>query len=504
MLVLADTIEIARPAEAVFAFVSHLENYPDWFPGVVQMRSADDLPDGTIGKRYNEIAVVPPGREEAVSVEIAEFERGRRLVIHPDLAPVLPKFTYEVVERGAERTEFRWRCEARARGASVALAFRLMRAVLRPRLRAGLGNLKRILEQSPEQKITAALQWRFGPPQEVLRVNDTRPRLPPGPGEVRVRILAASLNHIDVMRMSGYGARLFRIRKAGGFPLTLGTDVCGVVEAVGSGVSGCSAGDMVFGAKPPSRDGTLASHVILAAEHVVAVPEGLSPESAAAMPYCFLTAWAGLVGQGPLSDDGAGDARVFVQGGAGGVGSMAVQIAKALGAHVAASCRAHEVEAVQALGADEVHPVGSSDYAASLRDYDIALCSADPSEFDRMLGILKKGGGVFATTIHPTLALVDKHGLLLGPIKAKRVLAEQRREASKLGVGVQWVLFQPNRAALERLAGWAGQGRIRPILDRHYPLRDIAAAMIRLASGEARGKVIIHPDTEQARLKEAR
>lgn len=376
--VLHGSIDIARPADEVFAYVSDLTNYARWFPGVAYMRPMDGAPIG-IGKRYDEVALVPPGdKPERIQVEIVAFEPGRHFAIYASLAPPLPRFDYSFTPLPNGGTRFYWKCRTRGRGLHMPIVRAVMRRVLRPRLAGALANLKRILEARPGSSMTAAVIRHFGAPADVFDVTDTIARPIPGKGQVLVRQIATSINPISVQRRTGYGRNVFKLRKAHGWPLILGEDVCGCVAATGAGVRGFSAGDLVFGVKPPSREGAYAEFVVTDAAQLRPLPSGADAHNAAALPYAFLTAWQALLACG-LKPGAAHGKRVFVQGGAGGVGAMAIQIARDWGADVAASGRPHQLESIRSLGAQTVFDRADGGYD-QLSAVDAAICTATMAE----------------------------------------------------------------------------------------------------------------------------
>jgi NADPH:quinone reductase-like Zn-dependent oxidoreductase len=489
--VLRGAVEIDRPPAEVFAFVSDLTNYARWFPNIAYMRPVDGAPIG-VGKRYDEVALVPPGdKPEKIQVEIVAFEPGRRFAIHASLAPPLPRFDYTFAPLPHGGTRFEWLCRTRGRGAIMPVARMVMRRVLGPRLKSALANLKRILEAKPGTLMTAAVIRHFGDADDTFDVTATAARPVAGKGQVLVQQIATSVNPISVQRRKGYGRNVFKLRKAHGWPLILGEDICGRVAAVGAGVRGFAVGEMVFGVKPPSREGAYAAYVAGEASLLRRVPAGAAwAETAAAIPYAFSTAWQALLACG-LTPGKAQGVRVFVQGGAGGVGAMAVQIAKAWGAHVAASGRIGHLDAIRGLGADEAFDRAAGGYD-TLKDYDAAICTATMSEQAAMLSILKRDGkATFATVIHPTLALTDQYGVLRGLMTARSERTRAQAAAKTEGRRVAWVLFKTDAKALDAMAAMLADGRLRAVIGRNFPLAEIAAAHAAYEQGTAGGKIVI-------------
>ncbi|MFD4530252.1 zinc-binding dehydrogenase [Streptomyces sp. NPDC058470] len=332
---------------------------------------------------------------------------------------------------------------------------------------------------------------RFGAAQDVFQVVDDAPTPTPGVDEVLVRQRATSVNPIDCRRRGGYGQKLMKLRGLTGFPLVLGNDISGDVVAVGSGVTGLKSGDAVFGAMRPAPQGTYSEYCVVKADDVVAKPEGLSYREAAALPYAFLSAWAALKDAGFRPENAAGK-RVFLQGGSGGTGVVTLQICKALGAHVATTAGPAGIELCESLGADQVINYRTQDFAEQLRDFDFAVCMADDAEERKMLGILRRGPGAgYGTLVHPLMRFVDERGLFLGGVQAVATLLGRRlREAlSRRSYG--WSLFGPDRAALELLARLAAEGKVRAVIDKTYPLSEIAAAQEYVERGRSKGKVVV-------------
>jgi reticulon-4-interacting protein 1, mitochondrial len=490
-LVLQDSVTLDCPAAEVWQFVRDMENYPLWFTGIVRMQSADDLPVATIGKRYDEEAIAPGGKEERISVEIiAADEVSHHLAIQASLAPFVPRFDYRVVPVSANRCIFHWRSVATGQSFKAKWQLPIFRMILRKRLSSSLDNFRRILAGRDDEVMRAALFRRFGAPADVTKLFDRTKRPVAGKGEILVRQVASSVNHIDCHRRQGYGRNAMRMRGALNFPVTLGNDVAGYVVAVGEDVGSFKTGDAVVGVKPPSSEGCFAEYVAVKAETAIAKPDALSFEKAAALPYTFFTAWAALSKDGGLSRDNAKEKSVFVQGGAGGVGSMAVQIATYLGAKVAASCGPDQKQLVQSLGADAVFDFTSEDYAASLRDFDVGLCTADVAEEEKMLSILKPGGR-YATVIHPTLAMTDELGLLKGFMAAKKLLKSKNKALASEGKRIGWTLFKADAEAVELFREMVTGGNIKSVIDSRYSLNDVVAAQQRLESGKATGKIIV-------------
>ncbi|GAA2228439.1 NADP-dependent oxidoreductase [Kitasatospora cystarginea] len=303
----------------------------------------------------------------------------------------------------------------------------------------------------------AVVQNSFGGP-EVLEVVETeRPR--PGAGEVLVRVHASALNPVDIAVRSGMLPLL------GEPPFGLGWDISGVVEEAGPG-AGFAVGDEVFGMPffPRAASG-YAEYVTAPAPQLARKPAPLDHVHAAALPLAALTAWQGLVDGARVK---AGD-RVLIHRAAGGVGHLAVQIAKARGAQVIALAGAARHEFVRGLGADEVIDYRAVDFAEAVRDVDVVLDST--AQGDRSLTVLKPGGVLVTILEHRDDAL------------RARSEAAGRRFA---GISVE-----PDGAALATIAELVEAGRIRPYVEETFPLAEVAKAHARVESGRTQGKIVL-------------
>jgi NADPH:quinone reductase-like Zn-dependent oxidoreductase/carbon monoxide dehydrogenase subunit G len=491
-VVLESTVEVERPIADVWAYLRNMENYVEWFPGIVQMKAVD-APPGVRGARYAEIGLGPDGKEHLIDVEVVVADdRNRHLAIEASLKPVLPRFDYRLTEIDAGRTHFHWRCVGRARGPLAAVGRQVMKRIVGPRLVRAMRNFKRILEANPQKTMRAVMFRRFGPAADATLVFPLAARPTPGRGEVLVRQQASSVNPIDCHRRAGYGRNVMRARGALEFPVTLGVDISGEIVGVGRGISGLKQGDAVFGVKPPSSHGAFADYVVVRAEHLVARPPTLDPGVAAALPYAFLTAWSALVVDGGLTPANAHRKRIFVQGGAGGVGSMGVQLAKAWGAQVTTSASERKLDDVRALGADAVIPRGARNLAPLSETFDIVLCSADQGEQDDLVSLLRRHAGArYVSVIHPTLKLTDEKGVMAGFMEARRRLRALNATLKPDGRAARWTLFKPHRSGLLTMAALATSGKLKPIIDSRFSLEQAATAQARLESGAANGKIIV-------------
>ncbi|WP_027500334.1 NADP-dependent oxidoreductase [Rhodococcus sp. UNC363MFTsu5.1] len=303
----------------------------------------------------------------------------------------------------------------------------------------------------------AVIQNEFGGPEVLEAVEIDRPE--PRGGEVLIRVHASGVNPVDVAVRSGAYPLL------GEPSFGVGWDVSGVVEVAGPGAR-FRVGDEVFGMPFFPRAATgYAEYVVAPSRQVARKPATIDHVQAAALPLAGLTAWQGLVDAARV---GEGD-RVLITRAAGGVGHLAVQIAKARGAHVIALAGAPRHEFVRGLGADEVIDYRETDFAEVVRDVDVVFDST--SQGRRSLGVLRQGG---------TLVSIMEHG--------DRQLAAEVEAAGRRFAGVS---VEPDYASLEAIAALVDAGRIRPHLDATFPLVEAGRAHELVGSGRTKGKVVL-------------
>jgi NADPH:quinone reductase-like Zn-dependent oxidoreductase len=317
--------------------------------------------------------------------------------------------------------------------------------------------------------VKAIVYPRYGGP-EVLEFREV-PTPAPAERQVLVRLRAASVNPVDFHLMRGHVRLMTGLTR----PRTpvLGTDFAGVVEAVGSGVTRFQTGDEVFGAL--SFGGGFAELVCTTDERLALKPPNTSFEQVAAVPVAGITALQGLRENGRIQ---AGQ-KVLIDGASGGVGTFAIQIAKALGAEVTAVTSTGKLEIARSLGADHVIDYTHEDFAKSGQRYDLVLGanSHHPmSDYVRALtpkGIFvgAGGGGSMLSALTP---------LVVGPLLT---LGGRKR--------VRFFIARIDTGSLNDMADLLRTGKVAPFIDRTYPLGDAAAALRYLEEGHARGKVVL-------------
>ncbi len=297
---------------------------------------------------------------------------------------------------------------------------------------------------------------RYGPP--AILQHGRRPLPEPGAGQVRLRLQASALAQIDVKMRSGLLQRDFTLQ----FPKIPGRDGAGVVEALGPGVTDWRPGDEACLLIAPLAAGTCATHVVCDTARLVSRPEGLSLAQAAALLQPGISAWAAV--QAAALQLGM---RVLVHGGSGAVGAMVVQHARALGAHVTATCHHDHREHTLAQGAHSVlaYDLGGFDH---LRGLDVVFDFVGGSTHDRSYPLLRRDG----TIVYLMAAAFKDRGTEHGV----RVLRAQVADAPD---------------AMQAVARLASQGIYRPLVSREMPLADAAAAHAAMEAGEIRcGRVV--------------
>lgn len=304
----------------------------------------------------------------------------------------------------------------------------------------------------------AISQQSLGGPEVLTEVEVDRPE--PRPVEMLVRVHAAGVNPADwEARADGWG---------GAVPKILGFDVSGVVAEVGLGVTKYRPGDEVFGMVDfPRLRGCYAEYVAVPPRHLVRKPAGIDHVQAAALPQAALTAWQALVDTANVRPG----QRVLIHAAAGGVGHLAVQIAKSLGAHVIGTARAQKHELLRSIGADEVIDYTRTDFAEELRDLDVVLDAVGGDYPMRSMRTLRRGG-----TLISLVSTVDN---------------ELRRRAAARGVWVGFPLTEPDHAGMQSIADLAAAGKLRAKIASVLPLADAARAHQLGETRRTTGKLVL-------------
>ena len=318
-------------------------------------------------------------------------------------------------------------------------------------------------------KMKALATPSYGP---ISQMTVTELPIPaPGSGQVRVKVIASAVNPADHKAPTGEVKFLHGRR----FPMVMGYDFSGVIDALGPGVTGLSQGDEVFGFLAyggSTKQGAYAEFLVTPVTQLALKPKAVSHAMAAAAATPALTALQGLRDDGKLASGG----RVLVIGASGGVGSLAVGIARKLGAQVDAVCSTHAVEFVRELGADLVIDRKKEDpLVAAKGPYDVILDAAAAHSFSKTRHSLKPGGTYVTTLPSPAFAL-DKLKTLVSAQSCKMIL------------------LKPLPADLELLGKWLTEGLKVPI-DSTIPVREVPAALQRMIGGEMKGRIVVEVAT---------
>jgi NADPH:quinone reductase-like Zn-dependent oxidoreductase len=303
-------------------------------------------------------------------------------------------------------------------------------------------------------------------------------------GQVLVQVHAAGVNQLDTKIRNGDFKMILRYA----MPLVLGNDVAGVVTAVGVGARRFRVGDEVYARPPTAAMGTFAEMIAVDETAAARKPTSLSMVEAASIPLVGLTAWQALVERAELQPG----ERVFIQAGSGGVGSIAIQLAKHLGATVATTTSAANAQLAADLGADVIIDYRTEDFETVLADYDVVLHSQDTQALDKSLRILKPGGRLISISGPPDPAFATEVGApwFVRPVLAV-TSAHVRRQAKRRGVDYQFLFMRADGGQLAELTALIDAGTIRPVIERTFPLEATFDALAHVESGRSRGKVVV-------------
>ena len=277
---------------------------------------------------------------------------------------------------------------------------------------------------------------------------------------VLVEVHAASINPIDNILHAGYLKEMLELS----FPHVMGYDVSGKVVEVGKDVLNVKVGDEVF-ARPNQEDaGSIAEFARIQENELAIKPENLSHIEAASVPLAGLTAWQALVTKGNIKQ---GD-KVLIHAGSGGVGTLAIQIAKHFGATVATTTSSKNIELVKSLGADLIIDYTTQSFEDELSDYDLVFDMIGGDVLTKSFKVLKKGGTLISIKGQDTEEL-----------------------AKKYGVNFEWFFMSPDGAMLTELVTLISQGTIKTVIDSTYPMEQASEAFGKLAEGRTKGKIVL-------------
>ena len=302
--------------------------------------------------------------------------------------------------------------------------------------------------------------------------------------EVLVQVHAAGVNLLDSKVRNGE----FKIILPYRLPLILGHDVAGAVVKVGPRVRQFRLGDEVYARADDFRIGTFAEFVPVKEGALALKPKSLTMEEAASIPLVALTAWQALIEKAKLKRG----QKIFIQGGSGGVGTFAIQLAKHLGATVATTTSAINAPLVKSLGADVVIDYRTQDFEDVLRDYDVVLNSQDGATLAKSLRVLKGGGQLISISGPPDPEFGKESGAPWFVRLIIRLLsAGVRKEANRRDLKYSFLFMRANGHQLFEITRLIEAGAIRPVIDRVFPFESTNEALAYVETGRAKGKVVV-------------
>ena len=310
--------------------------------------------------------------------------------------------------------------------------------------------------ESTKPMMRAVIIHQYGGP-EMLKVEDV-PRPEPKENEVLVRVIAAGVNPVDAIIREGTYAKEFGTH----LPLVPGYDIAGVVEKAGVKITRLKVGDAVYGYV--LWGGGYAEYAVATEGEVSPKPKSLSFAAAAAVPLVALTAWQALIDTAKL---GAGQ-TVLIHGGSGGVGTMAIQIAKARGARVIATASTPNQDLLKELGADVTIDYTKTKFEDAAKDVDVVLDSVGKDTLARSYTVVKKGGFIATLVSRLDQTELDKHGIRGASISVK-----------------------PNADELAKITKLIEAKRIRPVVTQMLPLAEAVKAQEQAATHHTRGKIVL-------------
>jgi NADPH:quinone reductase-like Zn-dependent oxidoreductase len=306
----------------------------------------------------------------------------------------------------------------------------------------------------------------------------------PGPGEVLVEVHAASINPVDSKIRDGKLKALLPLK----MPQIMGNDLAGVVKVVGEGASRFKVGDAVYARLDKTRLGAFAELAAVHESLCALKPSNLDFVQSASMALVGLTAWQALVEIGNLK---AGQ-KALIHAGAGGVGSFAIQLAKHLGATVVATASARNAGLCTELGADLVINYAQQRFEDVVHDCDVVLDSLGEDTLLRSFSAAKPGAVVVSIAGMPDLPTAKKWNLNPAFQLALRFLNRKiNAEAKRKGITYRYLFMEPNGEQLGKIAALAEQGKIKPLVERTFPLAEADQALTSVEAGRTRGKVVL-------------
>lgn len=303
--------------------------------------------------------------------------------------------------------------------------------------------------------------------------------------DVLVQVHSASINPLDLLIRNGE-FKLFLPYKP---PFINGHDLAGVVTKVGSKVSQFKVGDEVYSRVSNYRIGTFAEYISIDENDVALKPNNLSMEEAGSIPLVGLTSWQALVEMGKVKKG----QKVFIQAGSGGVGTFAIQLAKHLGAFVATTTSAKNIDLVKSLGANLIIDYKTEDFETKLKDYDLVLNNNKDSKIlEKSLRILKSGGQLISLVGPPTPEFATALGLSW-PLKLiiNLLSFSARKKAKNLNVSFKFLFMRAEGKQLGEITKLIEAGIIKPVIDKIFPFEQTNEALSYVETGRSKGKVVV-------------
>ena len=297
---------------------------------------------------------------------------------------------------------------------------------------------------------------------EVVKINKNMPKPAASQGKVLIEVYAAGVNPVDWKLRAGYLQQMMLLK----FPATLGGDFSGVIVDVGEDVSAFKKGDEVYGSALVlgGGSGAFAEFALASAKAAAHKPKRINHVEAAALPLVGVSAYQALVDHIGLTKD----KRILIHGGAGGIGAIAIQLAKHMRAYVATTASARDIEYVKELGADEALDYKSQSFETILRDYDAVYDTVGGETYVKSFKVLKKGGIIVSMLEQPSSELMEQYG-----------------------VNAIGQFTRINRERLSKLSEFIDKGIIKVHVDKTFPLEQAGEALVYLQTGHPRGKVVL-------------
>lgn len=312
----------------------------------------------------------------------------------------------------------------------------------------------------------------------------TMPMPSVGDDDVLVKVHSASVNPLDFKIRNGDLKLILPFT----MPLVLGNDFAGTVVAVGKNVREFALGDKVFARTDTLRIGSFGQFIAIDKNNLAKMPANLDFNQSASLPLVALTAYQAFTEKMQAKQ---GD-KVLIHAGAGGLGSVAIQIAKALGLYVATTASGKGLELVKSLGADEVIDYKQENFSEKLSDFDFVLDTVGGETLEHSFKVLKKGGKIVSVAGMPTKAFAKEFGLSWVKQFAMGLISHKTHKiAQKYGTSYEFLFMRPSGEQLAVIKNWAETGQIRPIVDKVFAFDDTQKALEYSESGRAKGKIIV-------------